>query len=131
MSMHGSTNAISPSAREALFKALGGSPVIVVDDLKGDARKGEAITNGVLWVSDRPSAQHKGVVNERVVAVCANTFVVYTVLVAASDELTHAKAEKMLRSLAALTGIQVRPPREKAPKPEDIDEDPDAEGDNA
>jgi hypothetical protein len=124
MSMHGSTNAISPAAREALFNALGDdNPVIVVDDLKGDARKGEPITSGVLSVIDRSCAQHGGVVNERCVVI-HGSLVVYTVLVAKTDELTHAKAEKALRSLATLTGIQVRPPRERAPKPEDIDEDP-------
>ncbi len=121
MSMTGSCPAITDAARAALLLALGDNPCIVVDDLKGDASKGEPVTNGLLAVVDRPYAPAPAAVAER--SVLAGGIVVYSVLVATTDKLTHAKAENILRSLATLTGLPVRPTRERPAKPADIDED--------
>lgn len=120
MSMHGSEQLITEYARASLMAALGPTPVIVVDDLKGDASKGEPVSNGLLEVVDQEHPVFPGIINRRV--VLAQGVEVRAVLVAVADRLTHAKAEAALRSLAALTGIPVRPVREKVEKPEDIDE---------
>jgi pyrimidine operon attenuation protein/uracil phosphoribosyltransferase len=107
--MTGSAPTITAEAREALFAALGDNPTIVVDNLKGDASKGEPITNGALQVVDRESEKFPGVIRDRVVLV--GDVVIYGVLVAASDRLTHEKAANMLRSLARLVDIAVREPK--------------------
>lgn len=124
MSMHGTASVTVSDAARALVKAaLGDSPVIVVDDLKGDAAKGEPVSNGTFTVVDETHPTFGDVVRNRVVKLGDNV-VFGPILVAAADKLTHAKAENMLRSFATMGGWPVRPVREKAPKPDDLDEQP-------
>lgn len=123
MSMHGTASVtVSDATRTLVREALGESPTIVVDTLKGDAAKGEAISNGTFTVTDDAHPTFGDVVRNRVVKLGDN--VVYgPILVASSDKLTHAKAENMLRSFATMGGWPVRPVREAIEKPADIDED--------
>lgn len=122
MSMHGTpSTSVSDAARALVKAALGDSPVIVVDDLKGDATKGEPVTNGTFAVLDEKHPTFGDVVRNRVVKLGDN--VVYgPILVTSADKLTHAKAENVLRSFATMGGWPVRPAREKQGKPDGLDE---------
>lgn len=115
MSMRGhATNIVSDASRALVIAALGDNLAIVVDDLKGDASKGEPVVSGPFALVDEPHPDFPGVINNRVIKLGDNV-VFGPVLTAAADRLTHAKAEATLRSFASAGGWPVRAPRVAKP----------------
>lgn len=131
MSMHGKGITISDDARRLITEVLGDDPTIAVHPLRGDNARG--VTTGTFTVIDEPHPT-VGAVRHRVVKLgdalvndllWQRGYTVFgPVLVAATDKLTHEKAEAVLRSFAAVGGWKVFPAAPKVAKLEGIDEKP-------